>query len=330
MLKALLKGKNADPDSRAKTVEREAAGKTGSKYLEALINQSRRMTTLKFVCGVLAVLLMWSMWTTYQTATNIPVRLISYQHATMQGVAEVGPYGSSNADYLTLIALTDVKLLTDYTPRNVTIQYGRFLNRLDSRLYASESTKLRNDALEKQSKPYSQTFHVQNLAMIGTNKIEIHGTTAFYEGDLRLEEKTDRYFLIYNWVGGVPMIATFIKDNGSERDRIDIENAKRVVGHPNPTYMPSIPEEPANITSPVGVQGDAPPPGALSYDKPYGWKPPERLLGARPENQNPNTPQPEVQVPPTLPPSAPVPPPDAPLGDGAAAPPASATDGGQP
>lgn len=178
----------------------------GNPHLENLVNARNKISAHKNINYLLAACLLFSMWNTYRVTANAPVRLVPYQYAVNKGIAEVTESGSQTAEYLSHIAVADLKLYTDWTPVTVGVQFRRFLNRMSAQLHAVESTNLILEEKKISGKPYSQAFFTRKVVFVGTDQVEMEGELVRWEGDIEVFRTKGKYTLSYRWVTGMPYL----------------------------------------------------------------------------------------------------------------------------
>jgi len=140
-------------------------------------SEVRAWKTATLILGVVSVLLAWQL---VRTVANQPVVLVPFNMATdneRMSVATNGEIRGTNAEYLANIALSDIALITDFTPDNVLTTYKRFLNRLTDPVFASQENKLLAQAADYKQRGVTQSFFPVGVKTTPDGKLmEVTGT----------------------------------------------------------------------------------------------------------------------------------------------------------
>lgn len=140
-------------------------------------SEVRAWKTATLILGVVSVLLAWQL---VRAVANQPVVLVPHNMATDSGrvsVATNGEIRGTSAEYLANIALSDLALITNFTPDNVLTTYKRFLNRLTDPVFASQESKLLAQAADYKQRGVTQSFFPQGVKTTPNGKeMEVSGT----------------------------------------------------------------------------------------------------------------------------------------------------------
>lgn len=149
-------------------------------YLNSINRAFSEVRAWKATTLVVSVLCAFLAWTTVQLARNQTVVLVPHNLATDTGrmaVASNGEIRGTSSEYLANTALSDLALITNFTPDNVLTTYKRFLNRLTEPLFASQEGRLLAQAAEYKSRGVSQSFFpVEVKTTPDGRQMEVTGT----------------------------------------------------------------------------------------------------------------------------------------------------------
>jgi len=175
------------------------------KYLETTLNLSRAVRAWRAATFMLGIALAGMTAAFAYHATHAPSYLVPYNFATSDKKIKVQPGQFVDKDYLTYIAIADVKLILDWTPDTVGTQYARFLKRTSPELYRLQEVELIKEAKEYGKSAITQTFHVDKTLVTG-NTVELRGRLYRWEGEKQTINASTIYKLTYRENGGIPYV----------------------------------------------------------------------------------------------------------------------------
>lgn len=188
-----------------------------SKYLNALSNASQSARQWLLIAAVLVLVLAWQQINMTNLMSELPVRMIPHEHSMLDGPVTVTADMDTQQDeqYLTLIALTDVQLYTNWTSRNVESQFGRLQNRLSPELYAEISDTLATTAerIGRDSRSQLLVVRPDEGTSIDGRTVRIQGVLRQFDGSEMVEQEPVTYRITYQENLGVPLIHALEEDN---------------------------------------------------------------------------------------------------------------------
>lgn len=130
-------------------------------FLSSVNRAFSEVRAWKTATFVLAAVCCFIAWQLTRVVVNQPMVLVPYDMATAKGNVSVqvnGEIRGTSSEYLANVALSDLALITNFTPDNVLTTYRRFLNRLTEPLYQKQESKLLAQAAEYKSRGVTQSF----------------------------------------------------------------------------------------------------------------------------------------------------------------------------
>jgi hypothetical protein len=137
------------------------------------------------------------------TAQNAPTILVPHDFAANGARTKVttnGEIRGTSQEYLVNLALSDVSLITNFTPDTVISQYERFLNRTTEATYASQGPALRDEAKKLRTDAATQAFFPNDKTTVtpdGT-RVEVSGTLIRWMADREVVRQPITYVLTYS------------------------------------------------------------------------------------------------------------------------------------
>lgn len=187
-------------------------------YLSIVANAFRAINAWRSATFALSFCLLLLSFGYVKMMTSAPTYVIPYNLASADKEMKLQASGELDPEYLSLIAIADLKLLTDFTPRNVTSQYSRFLNRLTPDLYAAENVRLTTEARANASGAVTQSFHQTSSEVDVTgNKVTIKGVLIRWEGEKEVLRKNTGYFITYETNKGFARVSYVEIFNAEEK-----------------------------------------------------------------------------------------------------------------
>ena len=237
---------------------------SASQYLELLVNAANRISVWKWVAALEAGIIVALIYALIMAIQSMPVRLVPHNFSANNGAYIIKPNGESNAEYMVNIAENDVKLLTDWTPQTVGVQYSRFLNRCTPELFAEKNIELQVDAGTLQKTSYSQVFYPNNRKFVGSGRVQIQGTLIRYAGEKIILQTAGVYTVGYRFYNGMPSITEI--QYSKPADAISAgENPQ--LPPPDPTvYAPAGTTEAAPQPAPVTGKDNSDPASSVAPD----------------------------------------------------------------
>ena len=175
------------------------------KYLESVWNLSRAVRAWRAASLILGAALIVSTIALAYQSISAPSYLVPYNFATTDKKVKVKPGEFVDKDYLTYVAIADLKLILDWTPSTVRTQYARFLKRTSPELFKSQEITLMNEAKAYSSGSISQVFH-PNKTSVAENTVTITGRLYRWEGEIQTIKSDTSYVLTYRENGGIPYV----------------------------------------------------------------------------------------------------------------------------
>lgn len=191
---------------KTRPVAEEREKNAGRQYMDTVYTLARAARAWRFVSFVMLGLVIFMGFQSYKVTQSMPVRLIPYGFATQSTPATIKNKKVHNAEYLSLIAASDMGLYMTWTPDTVEPQYRRFLTRLAPALYSQKQIELINKAKSNSIGFSSQAFFVRDSEVIGKNKVVLQGVFRQWEGRELIAERNMEYTMVYRFVGGIPYI----------------------------------------------------------------------------------------------------------------------------
>jgi hypothetical protein len=171
-------------------------------YLDTIanaFNEAKAWRTTTLVLGAAVVFLTGAL---IFTAQNAPTVLVPHDFATNNArtkVATNGDFRGTSQEYLVNLALSDISLVTNFTPGTVATQYERFLNRTTESLYANQGSSLRDEAKSLAREGATQAFFPNERTRVSASgdKVEVSGTLIRWQGDKEVIRTQTTYVVSY-------------------------------------------------------------------------------------------------------------------------------------
>lgn len=153
-----------------------------------------------FVVGAVAVALAAGL---VYMSQNAPTVLVPFDFAANNGRVKVSTNGEirgTSNEYLVNTALSDISLITNFTPDTVLTQYERFLNRTTDALYGSQNATLRGEALDLRADATTQAFfpNEKTRVLSSGNQVEVSGTLVRWIADREIVRQPMTYIVTYS------------------------------------------------------------------------------------------------------------------------------------
>lgn len=134
---------------------------------------------------------------------NNPTVLVPFDFAANNARVKVttnGEIRGTSSEYLVNVALSDLSLISNFTPETVQTQYERFLNRTTESLYASQGTSLRAEAKQLRSDATTQAFFPNDKTRVNEDgtKVEVSGTLIRWIADREVVRQPVTYVIAYS------------------------------------------------------------------------------------------------------------------------------------
>jgi hypothetical protein len=172
-------------------------------YLDTIansINETKAWRLASLVLGASVVFLTGAL---IFTAQNIPTILVPHDFAVNNERVKVttnGEIRGTSGEYLVNLALSDISLITNFTPETVQTQYARFLNRTTDSLFANQGATLRAEATSLRKEATTQAFFPNERTRASTegNKVEVSGTLIRWLSDREIVRQSETYVITYS------------------------------------------------------------------------------------------------------------------------------------
>lgn len=176
---------------------------TTSTYLDTIANlfqEARAWRMASLLLGATTAFLACAL--IYQ-AQNMPTVLVPFDFATSKGNVTVNTNGSlrgTSNEYLVNLALSDLSLITNFTPDTVVVQYERFLNRLTESLFGSQRDALREEAQSLRKDGATQAFFPNERTKVAADQsvVIVSGTLVRWKGDREIVRQPATYHISYS------------------------------------------------------------------------------------------------------------------------------------
>lgn len=137
------------------------------------------------------------------TTQNVPTVLVPHDFAANGARMKVttnGEIRGTSQEYLVNLAVSDLGLITNFTPDTVVAQYERFLNRTTDSLYGSQAAALRDEAKSLKKESTTQAFFpsAQTRASADGTKVEVSGTLIRWLSDREVIRTSVTYVITYS------------------------------------------------------------------------------------------------------------------------------------
>jgi type IV conjugative transfer system protein TraE len=191
-------------------------------------NEAKAWRTAAFSLGAAVVFLTGAL---IFTAQNAPTVLVPHDFATNNGPVKVATNGSirgTSNEYLVNLALSDIALITNFTPDTVQTQYERFLNRTTQALYGSQGDALRAEAANLKKNATTQAFFPSDKTSVSPDgtRVVATGTLIRWEGDREIIRQSATYVITYSVFKGYFHIKdVHIADSAKEAAKETQKNA---------------------------------------------------------------------------------------------------------
>lgn len=160
----------------------------------------RAWQTATFVVGAVALSLAAGL---VYMSQNAPTVLVPFDFAANNARMKVmtnGEIRGTSNEYLVNTALSDIALVTNFTPDTIVTQYERFLNRTTESLYATQYATLRAEAKQLRSDATTQAFFPnERTRVLGKgDRVEVSGTLIRWIADREIVRQPMTYVITYS------------------------------------------------------------------------------------------------------------------------------------
>lgn len=137
------------------------------------------------------------------TTQNAPTVLVPFDFATNNMRVKVttnGEIRGTSNEYLVNLALSDISLISNFTPDTVQTQYERFLNRTTESLFANQGATLRAEAKSLKLDVTTQAFFPNERTKVAEDgtKVEVSGTLIRWIADREILRQSVTYVVTYS------------------------------------------------------------------------------------------------------------------------------------
>lgn len=179
-----------------------------SKFISQLQEQARLHRAWMFAAIGFALLAGYLAHELSTVSGRVNSILLPYNVATSRGpISVTNANNARNASYLTMIALSDVSVLTNWTPDTVKSQTARLVARLAPAYRAHQEHGLLAQAEKNTAKQITQTFYVTGTTVKGST-VSVIGTLERWKKGQPQTSANLTWKIRYQYVSGVPMITS--------------------------------------------------------------------------------------------------------------------------
>ncbi len=171
-------------------------------YLDTIANafneaKAWRMATMAL--GAAVVFLTGALIFTSQNAPTVLVPFDFAANGARMKVTTNGEIRGTSQEYLVNLALSDLSLITNFTPDTVVVQYERFLNRTTESLYANQGAALRDEAKQLKADATTQSFFPNEQTKVSPDgtSVEVAGTLIRWISDREVVRQPATYVITY-------------------------------------------------------------------------------------------------------------------------------------
>ncbi|WP_197513419.1 TraE/TraK family type IV conjugative transfer system protein [Acidihalobacter aeolianus] len=177
------------------------------KFLSALRNEAKDKRAWFTIAVFLGLINLYQLHMISDLSGRVNNVLIPFGlvrgHVPVKMTADVN---IQNAQYLTTLALSDMSLLTTWTPSTVKFQMARFIARLSPDYQGGQETVLLHQAKRDENKAFSQTFFVNGTSVRG-NSVTLSGILERWQKGAPESSASMQWTFTYQWVDGIPYIS---------------------------------------------------------------------------------------------------------------------------
>jgi hypothetical protein len=174
-----------------------------STYTDSIANAFqtvRAWQTATFVVGAVALSLAAGL---VYMSQNAPTVLVPHDFAANNARVKVttnGEIRGTSNEYLVNTALSDLALVTNFTPDTVVTQYERFLNRTTESLFANQNATLRAEAKKLRTDATTQAFfpNERTRVLADGTRVEVSGTLIRWIADREIVRQPMTYVVTYS------------------------------------------------------------------------------------------------------------------------------------
>lgn len=172
-------------------------------YLDTIANAFNEAKAWRMATLALGAAVVFLTGALVFTSQNVPTVLVPHDFAANNARVKVttnGEIRGTSQEYLVNLALSDISLITNFTPDTVLAQYERFLNRTTEGLYASQAAALRDEAKNLRKDSTTQAFFPNERTRVSTDgtKVEVHGTLIRWLSDREIVRQPMAYVVTYS------------------------------------------------------------------------------------------------------------------------------------
>jgi hypothetical protein len=168
-----------------------------------LTNALKANSAWKLATAVLAIVVVLQGWFMLKMKTAQTVTIAPYGLYSANKSVTVGKTIAQNKDYLNLLFRADIEMLLNWQAMTVKSQFESFMTRLSAPGYESYNLDLRNKAQRYSDENMSQTFFIDEIAMLTAEGVEnvtmeVKGNLVRWRGDEEIIDKDIVYRLTYS------------------------------------------------------------------------------------------------------------------------------------
>ena len=177
------------------------------KQLDSLIVASREKRAWQLAALLFAGISIVFAYFLINKHTDIPIAIVPHTVESSSGRITVKSSGVQDYDYISNLAVADIKLLTDWQPATIDTQYNRFLNRLTPEYFANQNVELIKQAKKYKGTTATQVFYPHKSYLEGDNVVGVKGNLVRWEGEKEVFRNPIEFKIYYEYVGGKLYVA---------------------------------------------------------------------------------------------------------------------------